>query len=359
VGQKQRKRNAFKIKNPGFFDTAAQRAALVKLGDPLVRLNAHIQWDVFRPTLADVYDREGKIDTGRKPIDALLMFKILVLQRLYNLSDDQTEYQIRDRTSFQRFLGLHVEDGSPDAKTIWKFRERIKSANIERDLFMQFESHLRAKGLSAKGGQIVDATIVEAPRQRNSRDENAQIALDEVPPEWDGQANKIAQKDVDARWTKKRGQTHFGYKNHVNVDAEHKLIREYTVTDASVHDSQVFVDLVDLEAGNPVVYADSAYRSASCEEMLADANVESRIHERAYVNAPLSEWSKDANREKSRIRVRIEHVFGFVHTSMNGGGVVRTIGGRRAQVVIALSNLAYNLSRFVQIVAPRRTRAAA
>jgi IS5 family transposase len=224
---------------------------------------------------------------------------------------------------------------------------------------MQFERHLRAKGLSAKGGQIVDATIIEAPRQRNSREENAQIALDEIPAEWDGQTNKIAQKDVDARWTKKRGQTYFGYKNHVNVDAEHKLIREYTVTDASVHDSQVFEDLVDLENGDPIVYADSAYRSAACEKMLANAKVESRIHERAQVNAPLSDSSKEANREKSRIRVRIEHVFGFVYTSMNGGGIVRTIGGRRAQVGVALSNLAYNLSRFVQIVAPRRKWAAA
>lgn len=360
MGQKQRRRNAFKRTNGlGFFAGNDQRASLSKLGDPLERLNACIDWETFREPLAVVYGREDKVAVGRPPIDAVLMLRILILQRLYNLSDDQTEYQIRDRASFQRFLDLHVEDGSPDAKTIWKFRERIKDANLERDLFFRFDAHLRAQGLTAKGGQIIDATIIEAPRQRNTRGENEQIKEGEMPAEWDDQRNKIAQKDCDARWTKKHGQTYFGYKNHINVDAEHKLIRDYTVTDAAVHDSQVFDDLVEMEPGERAVYADSAYRSEQCEAMLAAANVPSRIHERAYTNAPLSEAQKAANREKSRVRVRVEHVFGFVRTSMNGGGVVRTIGSMRAQVVIALSNLTYNLARFAQIVLPRRRPAAA
>ena len=350
----KKRRNAFKIRGgAGFFDDRAQRANLTKLGDPLVRLDAVIDWEIFRDDLRVVHEREGKSNAGRKPIDALLMFKILILQRLYNLSDDQTEYQIRDRASFQRFLGLHFEDGSPDAKTIWKFREQIKGANLERDLFFRFESYLREKGLSAKGGQIVDATIVEAPRQRNTREEKALTNKGEIPPEWDGQTHKIAQKDLDARWTKKRGQTYYGYKNHINADQEYKLIREYTVTDAAIHDSQVFDDVIDPLVQDRAVYADSAYRSAAREALLAGAGITSCIHERAHVNVPLSDASKAANREKSSVRVRVEHIFGFLHTSMNRGGFVRTIGSQRAQVIIALANLTYNLSRYVQVVAPR------
>lgn len=116
------RRDAFRIKGiPGLFDSGRRLRKLDALGDPLVGINAVVDWEIFRAELSTVYERERKSPAGRKPIDVVLMFKILILQRLYNLSDDQTEYQIRDRASFQRFLGVHVEDGSPDAKTLWFF----------------------------------------------------------------------------------------------------------------------------------------------------------------------------------------------------------------------------------------------
>jgi len=260
------------------------------------------------------------------------MFKTLILQRLYNLSDDQTEYMIRDRASFQRFLGLHVGDGSPDAKTIWKFREQLTVLNLSRDLFIRFELLLCERGFEAKGGQIVDATIVEVPRQRNTREENAQIKAGEIPPQWESQPNKLAQKDLDACWTKKRGQTYYGYKNHINVDQEHKLIRDHTHT-----------------AVDRSVYADSAYRSEAREEMLRKIGVESRIHERAYAGTALTEAQKASNTEKSRVRARVEHTFGFMTTNMNGATFIRCIGSLRAQAIMILSNLTYNMSRFLQI----------
>ncbi len=138
-------------------------------------------------------------------------------------------------------------------------------------------------------------------------------------------------------------------KNHINVDQEHKLIRDHTHTDASVHDSRVMEDIVDLEAVDRPVYADSAYRSEAREEMLRKIGVESRIHERAYAGTALTEAQKASNTEKSRVRARVEHTFGFMTTNMNGATFIRCIGSLRAQAIMILSNLTYNMSRFLQI----------
>jgi transposase, IS5 family len=319
---------------------------LENLGDPLVLLKDVIDWEMFRSELDRIYDKERKSAAGRKPLDVVLMFKIMILQRLYNMSDDQAEYQIRDRASFQRFLGLNIEDGSPDAKTIWLFRERLKG--LERDLFFRFDRYLSDVGLTAKGGQIIDATFIDAPRQRNTREENETIKSGNVPEEWKNQPNMLAQKDLEAEWAKKNDETHYGYKDHANVDVCHKLIRDYTVTGASVHDSLMLDDILDETQGR-VVYADSAYRSNVQEQRIDALGLLSLIHERSYRNTPLTENQKAANHEKSKIRVRVEHVFGFFHTSMNRATFIRTIGSARACVVIGLSNLTYNLARFLQI----------
>ena len=168
------------------------------------------------------------------------MFKVLVLQALYNLSDDQTEYQIRDRLSFMRFLGLDLNQRIPDAKTIWLFREPLAQAHVVETLFAQFETYLAEHGLQPRGGQLIDASLVPVPKQRNTHKGNAIIKAGKCPAEWESQPVKLRQKDTNARWTVKHGENHYGYKNHVNVDKNHKLIRQYAVTDAAVHDSQVF-----------------------------------------------------------------------------------------------------------------------
>jgi len=221
-----------------FFDLATRYDALSLNGDPLEALAAHVPWAEFRPALEKVLRRSKRKQGGRPPFDAVLMFKILVLQALYNLSDDQTEYQVRDRLSFMRFLGLDLDQRIPDAKTIWLFRETLAQAQVVETLFAQFESYLAEHGLQPRGGQLIDASLIPVPKQRNSRDENATIKAGECPREWDRQPAKRRQKDTEARWTVKHGENQYGYKNHVNVDKTHKLIRQYTVTDAAVHDSQ-------------------------------------------------------------------------------------------------------------------------
>lgn len=145
------------------------------MGDPLVNLNAQVDWEAFRSDLAGVHDKVRKSNAGAKPLDVVLMFKMLVLQHLYNLADEGIEYQVRDRLSFMRFLGLQLEDRVPDAKTVWLFRERLKELKLVEVLFDRFHEQLAKQSYVARAGQMIDATFVEAPRQRNSREENAQI----------------------------------------------------------------------------------------------------------------------------------------------------------------------------------------
>ena len=341
-------------RQPGLFDVEERAAQLTAMGDPLVGLNARIDWEAFRPDLSRVHEKDRKSKAGAKPFDVVLMFKLLVLQQLHNLSDDKIEYQLRDRFSFMRFLGLQLEDRVPDAKTVWLFRERLKGLNLADVLFARFHQQLAEQGYAARAGQMIDATFVEVPRQRNTRAENAQIKAGEVPEAWDepkAQA-KRRQKDTEARWAEKNDEKHYGYKNHINADQQHKLIQSYAVTPASVHDSQVFDELLDqTEASDGhkrAVYADSAYRSQDQEQRLADAQIDSQICEKGTRGKPLSEEQKQTNRTKSKVRARVEHVFGA--QAAMGGHLVRTVGLQRAKVKIGLMNLVYNMMRLVQLI---------
>ena len=209
----------------GLFDIEFRLEDLTRNGDPLVRLNTCMDWEMFRPELKTIREKERKSPAGRKPFDVVLMFKVLVLQSLYNLGDDAVEYQVRDRLSFMRFLGLGIGDRVPDAKTIWLFREELGSAGLVKRLFKRFDRYLREQGFTARKGQIVDASIVSVPIQRNSREENARIKDGDVPEEWS--EAKRRQKDVNARWSIRPKRQEFGYKNHISVDAKHKFIRDY------------------------------------------------------------------------------------------------------------------------------------
>ena len=276
------------------------------------------------------------------------MFKTIILSALYNLSDDQVEHQIRDRLSFMRFLGLGLEDRVPDAKTVWLYREQLTQAGVIEALFETFDGHLKDQGYLAMGGQIIDASIVAVPKQRNSRKENARIKAGEMPESWQDKPAKRRQKDVEARWTKKHGRSHYGYKNHVNVDRRHKLVRRYQVSDAATHDSKVLDDILDGDNTALGVWADSAYRSAEIETALKEKGLRSRIHRKGRRNKPLSEREKQGNKTRSSVRVRVEHVFGAQSNDM-GGTLVRSVGLARAKARIGLKNLAYNMRRLVQL----------
>jgi IS5 family transposase len=327
----------------GFFDLSNRYSGLDGKNDPLVFLQKTVPWANFRPELKVVWrkpDAARKSKAGRKPWDEIVMFKVIVLQQLYNLSDDQIEYQIRDRLSFMRFLDLGIEDPVPDAKTVWLYREKLAKAGLIKTLFDKFDAYLRDNGYLAMGGQIVDASIVPVPRQRNTREENERIKAGKPPEDWDGKPHKKRQKDVDARWTKKHGKNHYGYKNHVNIDRRHKFIRDYEVTDASVHDSQALDDLIDADNTSSDLWGDSAYRSAETERSLGEKGYRSHIHHKGKRGKPLTRRQTKANKTRSKIRVRVEHVFGFQERSMGGKA--------RAKAKIGMMNLVYNMSRLVQ-----------
>lgn len=334
--------------HPGLFDYENRMEKLGRISWPLERLNERIDFEMFRPQLEEMFEREAKGPGGRPRYDLVMMFKVLVLQRYYNLSDEQAEYQINDRLSFQRFLGLDLADTVPDQKTIWAFREQINRDKGEKKLFARFDRQLRENGLVGREGKIVDASFVDVPRQRNSRDDNDQIKSGEIPESFKGNKPLLRQKDMNARWTKKGQEVHYGYKNHVKANSRTKLIEKYTVTDASVHDSQVLEDLMD--EWDEEVYADSAYRGEEIEEKLRRRHIRSSIHEKGYRNHPLSEDQKRENRKKSKIRARIEHIFGYMTNSMFDGLRLRFIGERRNAAGIGLLNLVYNMFRYEQIL---------
>ena len=339
---------------PGFFDLQHRYEGLDAKSDPLVAILAAVPFELFRVKLKTALIKGGlrrsegdrKSAAGRKPWDEVLIFKVMVLQALYNLSDDQMEYQLRDRLSFMRFVGLGLEDTVPDAKTLWLYREALAKADAIEGLFNLFDGHLKAKGYLAMGGQIIDATIVPAPRQRNSRDDNATVKSGKTPTQWEKKPAKNRQKDKDARWTKKHGRSHFGYKNHISIDRRHKLVRRYAVSSASVHDSQKIDDVLDANNTGSAVWADSAYRSQEIEARLAERDLKSHIHRRGSRGKPLTARQEAANKTRSKVRARVEHVFGNQHNSM-GGKLVRTIGIVRATVKIGMQNLAYNMRRLV------------
>jgi IS5 family transposase len=164
-----------KLGDHGLFGEQFRLEKISKHGDPLERLITVIDWSIFSPILELVVAKEKKSNAGAKPYPPLLMFKILILQRYYNLSDSQIEYQVLDRLSFCRFLGLTLSDKVPDEKTVWDFRERITNQGVDEKLFQAFHTKLEENYLIAHEGKIVDASFIEMPRQRNKKDENKHI----------------------------------------------------------------------------------------------------------------------------------------------------------------------------------------
>jgi transposase, IS5 family len=348
-------------RTPGFFDVDERLAELSAKGDDLERVKAIVDFEMFRPALEAAVPRADRSRGGRPPFDHVLMFKVLILQAMHSLSDERCEYLIKDRLSFMRFLGLGLADGVPDANTIWTFREALKKAGIIDELFRRFDEALRSAGFLAMSGQIVDATIVAAPKQRNTIAEKKAIKEGRIPREWKDKPAKLAQKDRDARWTVKYTKAKpsedgsmpaqdiaipmFGYKNHVAIDRAYGLIRKWTATDAAAYDGARLEDVLDRSNTASDVWADTAYRSAKNEAMLSRRGFVSRIHRKKPMGKPMPDRTRLANAQKSKVRSAVEHVFAYEKGPM--GLIVRTIGIARARVKIGLANLAYNIHRFV------------
>jgi len=336
--------------NRGLFDEQENVAKLAAIGNPLEMISDVIDFEIFRNSLEEsLLNKEKKSNAGAKPFDVVMMFKILILQRYYGLGDSQLEYQIIDRTSFKKFLRLESGDKVPDEKTVWAFRERLTNEGLVEKIFAQFNDYLDSKGLIMNEGKMIDASFTVAPRQRNTREENKIIKEGKGDDLWNDKPNKKKHKDTDARWTKKNGETFYGYKNHAKVDAKSKFIDKYKITDASVHDSQALDYLLEEEDKGQDFYADSAYTGEDQEKIIDKYEMNNKVHEKGYRNKPLTDQQKANNKEKSKTRARIEHVFGFMEQSMNGL-IVKSVGIKRATGIIGLINLTYNLFRYEQVI---------
>ena len=324
----------------GFFDLDERYALLSKAGDLLERLAAVVDFALFRPELDAALNRSDGSKGGRPPMDPVMMFKVLVIQALYGLSDAQAEFQIMDRRTFGRFLGIDDGDKVPDETTIWRFGEALVEAGAVERLFARFDAHLKEAGYLAMGGQIVDASIIVAPRQRMTDEEREIVKGGGIPEDWVAKPRKLAQKDRDARWTLKRGRKKrrpdggmmaeiatpvFGYKSHINVDRRHGLIRKWSVSDAARHDGRELAGLLDRENTATSVWADTGYRSQKNERHIARVGLTSMILFRRPPGKPLKAPHQRANAARSKVRAAVEPPFAEQKDRM--GLFVRTCPG--------------------------------
>jgi len=345
----------------GFWDVEERLRELSVQGDPLEKLAATVDFEMFRADLAAALGRRDRAKGGRPCFDQVLKFRMLVLQALHGLSLAQTEYLVADRLSWMRFCRLGPGDAVPDANTLWDFREALIASDALERLFARLDEAITAAGYLPMAGQIVDATLVAAPRQRNTEAEKARIKAGAKAAEiWPDKLAKARQKDTDARWTVKFSKArlredgtpqrdiavpHFGYKSHISIDRRHGLIRRGKTTDAAAHDGAGLREgLIDPDNTASDVWGDTAYRSAENERYLASIGRVSRIHRRKPPGRPMPRHTARANAAKSSVRARVEHP--FAHQKRVMGLVIRTIGLARARATITLANIAYNMKRW-------------
>jgi transposase, IS5 family len=353
------------MKQAGLFGLSEHLKCLSAYGDPLEELGRIVDFEGFGPILDSALGYGDGSKGGRPPYDPVAMFKILILAAQNNVADARMEYLIRDRLSWLRFLGFDLGSPRPDANTIRLFREKLTEAGTLRVLFDAFDHRLRTNGYLAMGGRIVDATLVAAPKQRNTQEEKDAIKAGKQAHEvWPDEPAKAAQKDVDARWTVKFAKARvaangqggirpqidiaipsYGYKNHIAIDQRFGFIRKSVVTHGARHDGSQLKEVVTTNNTASDVWADTAYRSKSNEAWLKSKGRVSRIHRKKPKGKPRSEALRAANRTKSKIRTTVEHVFAQQKAHM--GLFIRTIGIKRAEAKITLANLAYNMQRLI------------
>ncbi|RVQ66032.1 IS5 family transposase [Croceicoccus ponticola] len=349
------------MRQAGLFGLSEHLKRLSAYGDPLEELGRIIDFEAFRPVLVAALAYGDGAKGGRPPYDPVAMLKVLLLAAQNSVSDARMEYLIRDRLSWLRFLGFDLGVATPDANTIRLFREKLTEAGALDALFADFDIQLKERGYLAMGGQIVDATLVAAPKQRNTRAEKDAIKEGKTADEiWPDEPARAAQKDTDARWTLKFAKARptpdgkpgidiaipsFGYKSSISICRGFGFIRKCKVTDAARFDGRM---LRDVGTGDNIasdVWADTAYRSQTNEWWLKRQGRVSRIHRKKPRGKPMSERTAKANAAKSRVRARVEHVFAQQKDKM--GLFIRTIGIKRAEAKITLANLAYNMHRLI------------
>ena len=302
-------------------------AALEELDD----VNEIIHWDRIESMLSDIHSKR----CGEKAWPPLMMFKALLLQSWYSLSDPGLEKQLARDLLFRRFVDLSLSESVPDHSTFWRFRNLLEDTGLLETLLEEINAQLAVKGLLIRSGEvsIIDASVIKAKQNRPKKDKNGNNT-----------------QDPEAAYNVKQGsdgkiKTTYGFKTHANVD-EDGFIKTFDYTAGNVHDSNVFETL--LTGHEKEVYADSAYKSNAHDQMLKRKGTRNRVLERAYRNKPLTAGQKHANRMNSGVRSIVERVFGVLKLHY-GMGQARYLGLSRNKARFGLMSLAYNIKRGVSI----------
>lgn len=287
------------------FAEASRQHKRDEVGDPLQAIARHIDFGELAGLVDALIERGDGRKGGRPAYPTEVMVRILVLKRLYNLSDEQMEYQLLDRASYQRFCLLQDAMNVPDRNTIWRFGERLGVEGVTA-LLQGVDAQPQRHGYIARGGQAIDATLVPAPRQRIGK-EDRQCLAQGGQPDWSDAQRR--QKDVEATHTKKHGRSYFGYKLSVSVDLKHGFIRGIATGTASEHDGHHFDEVLDMHNTGRAVHADKAYPSRQRRQMLQVLGLVDAMQRRARPGKPLSECQKRRNQRIAKKRAKVEHVF--------------------------------------------------
>lgn len=335
-------------------------------GDSLKVISDHVDFEKLRPLIEEIVENFKSAEASRRlpsphsPVkasrkrgrpseDPVLMFKILLVKKLFDLSDLKIASACLADLRVRRFLDI-APDSAPSPKTIWKYQEIFTKSGLFQSLSTSLMDLIKGVMAQPSVDRAIDSSFTEAPKQRNSPEENKLIKAGKGDLLWNDQPAKKRQKDIDARWTKKRGETHYGYKMHVKVLVPTKLIVAMHTTPASTHDSQVIAPLLDKHDAGANLYADAGYAGRAQEALIRSFQMNPVICEKGYRGHPLTEEQKVSNRRKSSQRCRIEHVFAFVENSLHGAKV-RTIGMMRAASHHWMIVFCYNLCRLIQLSA--------
>src|SRR5580658_1775685 len=306
------------------FDRYAKATKRAVFLDEMDRI---VPWERLRAIVEPYYP---KSETGRPRIDLVLMLRIHFLQQWFNLSDPAAEESLYDITSMRKFAGVDLGNAPvPDETTICKFRHLLEKHDLGKKLFDEVNAYLRDSGVKVASGTIVDATIIAAPSSTK---------------------NKAGERDPEMHQTKKGNQWHFGMKAHIGIDSASKVVHSVVTTAANVHDSRVIADL--LHGKETRVWGDSAYLGQ--HEAIVGKAPQARlfINKRAYRNRPLSDADRATNRRKSRVRSRVEHIFGtikgvFHFRKVRYRGLAKNTN--RIAVLLALANLLTQKKRLLRL----------
>lgn len=284
----------------------------------LEKMEALINWEKLRYRINKVVDR---CNEGRPAYDVIKMFKVLVLQQIYDLSDPQAEEMLYDRISFRRFCGFALEDNLPDETTICRFRALLQGKT--ESLLSLVNEELSKKGIAIGGGRIIDATLIQSKAK---------------PP----CGGEVSEQDPQAGWTKKQGKFTYGYKMHACVDDENGLITSQITTSADVHDSQVFEQL--LWDADGAVYADKAYDSEKNRNFLKENGLKDCLLYKGKKGKKTPNWQTQFNKINGKVRSGVERTFAHIKTKMNRR-IARYCGWDKNQVHNDLIAIGYNIWR--------------